>query len=96
MPHWYGFSPRSKSTTNYGFYHSYLQEAFQLDDEELAGVWSNLMLWQEHDASVVYEDLRKLWEWRVTYLSQCDKCNRAMGYNPQRFNLCAPCELGFT
>ena len=25
----------------------------------------------------------------------CKKCNREMGYNPQKFELCAPCELGF-
>lgn len=27
---------------------------------------------------------------------RCKKCNRDMGYNPQEFELCAPCELGFT
>ena len=29
-------------------------------------------------------------------VENCKQCNRDMGYNSEEFELCAPCELGFT
>jgi hypothetical protein len=29
-------------------------------------------------------------------VKRCKKCDRDMGYNSEQFELCAPCELGYT